>query len=317
MAEKSKAKASTKPETKSEAKVSSKPEEKAKTKVNEAAEVKPQQKSTTAAKAGKRSAKSLKEAEVKLKKAEAKTDEAPVVKKTVKPPRSRLERRSKNYQKAYSQLDNNKFYSVNDAVKAIKTSSKVKFDASVELHVNLSVDPKQADQNIRGNLVLPGGSGKKLTVAVYSDDPTTAKNAGADIFSTEEISSALDKGHINFDILIASPKQMPNLAKYARLLGPRGLMPNPKSGTVTKDIEKAVKEAKAGRVEYRVDSYGIVHLAIGKVSFDDKLVIENIEAVMSSIKQNKPQSVKGSYIKSMYLTSSMGPSVKVDLASVN
>ncbi len=269
------------------------------------------------AKAGKRSAKSIKEAEDKIQKEESKLTKAEAPKKIIKPTRSVLERRSKNYRNNYKKIDKSKTYSILEAIKTIKTTSSVKFDPAIELHVNLSVDPKLADQNIRGNLVLPGGSGKNLKVAVFSDDNEIAKKAGADIYNLEDIKNSLDKGQINFDILIASPKQMPTLAKYARLLGPRGLMPNPKSGTVTSDIEKAVKEAKGGRIEYRVDTYGIVHLSIGKLSFSEEKAFENIEAVISNIKQNKPQSIKGAYIKSMYISTTMGPSIKVDLASIS
>jgi large subunit ribosomal protein L1 len=199
-------------------------------------------------------------------------------------------------------------YGLAEALELATKTSSVKFDASVELHVNLGVDPRQADQNIRANLVLPQGTGKTVRVAVFSDD----KVDGADLAGLEEITKQLEKGEISFDTLISTPANMPKLGKYARLLGPRGLMPNPKSGTVTTDVNKAVAEAKAGRVEYRVDSTGIVHLAVGKVSFGGVKLLENATAVMASIKGAKPQSVKGNYIKAVHVTTTMGPSIPVN-----
>ena len=264
------------------------------------------------AKAGKRSAKAVKEAEDKAEKEERKahasessTEEMP--KKAVKPARSRIERRGKKFRDASKLIEAGKIYNLNDAVALAGKTSNVKFDATVELHVNLNVDPRQADQNIRDSIVLPSGTGKTVRIAVFADD--TIKEA--DISGVETITKALEKGEIAFDILISTPANMPKLGKYARTLGPRGLMPNPKSGTVTNDISKAVSEAKAGRVEYRVDSTGIVHLGIGKVSFTPKQLADNAQAVLTSIKSNKPASVKSNYIKATHLTTTMGPSIKV------
>ncbi len=271
------------------------------------------------AKAGKRSAKALKEAEEKEAKEERKAsnEEADQKPKVVIPPtRSRLERRAKGYRKSAEQLEVGKAYTLDEAVVLAQKTSSVKFDATVELHVNLGVDPRHADQNIRDNLVLPAGTGKKIRIAVFSDDAAAAKKAGADIAGIEDVTQQLEKGVIDFDVLIATPASMPKLGKYARTLGPRGLMPNPKSGTVTPDVDKAVAEAKAGRVEYRVDTNGIIHLGIGKVSFTSPQLTENVQAVIASVKANKPQSVKGNYIKSVYLTSSMGPSVAIDVANL-
>jgi len=189
-------------------------------------------------------------------------------------------------------------------------TSPVKFDATVELHVNLNVDPKVADQNVRDNLVLPAGTGRSVRIAVFADD--TVKDA--DVSGVNAIIAALEKGTIDFDILIATPANMPKLGKYARLLGPRGLMPNPKSGTVTTDLDKAVAEAKAGRVEYRVDSTGIVHLGIGKVSFGTDKLMQNFAAVAASIKSNKPASVKSGYVKAVHLSTTMGPSIALALS---
>lgn len=263
-------------------------------------------------KAGKRSAKALREAEELKAKEERKTqvseaDSETKPKKTAKPTRSRLERRGKKFRELAKKLEPGKQYTADEAVELATQTSPTKFDATVELHVNLNVDPKKADQNIRDNIVLPAGTGKTLRVAVFSDD----KVDGADISGTEAIIKALEKGTINFDVLIATPASMPKLGKYARLLGPRGLMPNPKSGTVTTDIVKAVGESKAGRIEYRVDSTGIIHLGIGKVSFGKDKLMENFQAVAASIKGNKPGSVKENYIKSVHITTSMGPSIAI------
>jgi large subunit ribosomal protein L1 len=271
------------------------------------------------AKAGKRSTKALREVAEKEAKEERKasgeTDDAKP-KQPVKPTRSRLERRGKHFRKSAEKIEAGKSYGLEEAVKLAQGSSHVKFDATVELHINLGVDPRHADQNIRDNLVLPAGTGKKVRVAVLTDDAAAATKAGADIAGVDELLAELEKGNMNFDILISTPQLMPRLGKHARALGPRGLMPNPKSGTVTTDINRAVSEAKAGRVEYRVDSTGIVHLGVGKVSFTAAQLLENVSAVLASIKSNKPQSVKGNYIKAFHLTTSMGPSVSVDIATL-
>jgi len=181
------------------------------------------------------------------------------------------------------------------------------------LHIRLGVDPKQADQNIRETIVLPAGTGKKIRVAVYgeADDVAVAKKAGADIAGTEEFLQQLDKGIIDFDVLVATPMVMAKLGKYARVLGPKGLMPNPKSGTVTKDVARAVAQAKAGKVEFRVDEAGIVHLGVGKVSFGADKLMQNVQSVFASLKGAKPSSIKGNYVLTMYFTTSMGPSIKV------
>jgi len=271
------------------------------------------------AKAGRRSAKGLAEAEEKQAKeerkahaAEVKAEDAEKPKQHSKPARTRLERQGKNFRKAAEQIEKGKAYSLTEAVELATKTSPVKFDASVELHINLNVDPRQADQNIRDNLVLPAGTGKTVKIAVFDD----AKVDGADISGIEAITKDLEKGTINFDVLIATPAQMPKLGKYARLLGPRGLMPNPKSGTVTTDVAKAVAEAKAGRVEYRVDSTGIVHVAFGKVSFGAKKLEENARAVLTSVKGNKPASVKSGYVKAIHMATTMGPSITVATSEV-
>lgn len=280
----------------------------------ESVEAEPAREASTA-KAGKRSVKGVAEAEAKAEKIEhqhhREEEQHEVQSKPsqeVKPTRTRLERRSKAYQKAAALVEKDKVYSLSDALELATKTSGVKFDASVELHVNLGVDPRQADQNIRTSLVLPQGTGKTVRVAVFADENAE----GADISGVEAITKELEKGTISFDVLIATPTNMAKLGKYARLLGPRGLMPNPKSGTVTTDVQKAVAEAKAGRVEYRVDSTGIVHIAVGKVSFGGTKLLENAAAVMASIKSVKPASLKGTYIKAVHVTTTMGPSITVN-----
>ena len=279
----------------------------------------------TTAKSGKRSAKGLEEAEAKAEKIEAQhhrteteAEAAEKPKQHANPTRSRLERQGKKFRKAAEAVDKDKTYTLKEAIDLAQKTSPVKFDATVEMHLRLGVDPRHADQNIRDNLVLPAGTGKTVRVAVFAeaDDAATAKKAGADLTDAEQLVKELEKGIMNFDTLIATPAQMPKLGKYARVLGPRGLMPNPKSGTVTTDVAKAVHDAKAGRVEYRVDSAGIVHLGFGKVSFTAKQLSENIDAVIASIKANKPNGLKGNYFKALHITTSMGPSVSVDVASL-
>lgn len=272
------------------------------------------------AKAGKRSAKALQEAEAKQAKEERKTDAEAAdakPKAPAKPARSRLERRGKHFRKRAELIEKNKSYGLQEAIDLAQKTSYVKFDATMEVHINLDVDPRQADQNVRDNLVLPAGTGKTVRIAVLTDDAETAKKAGAAVAGTDELLAQLDKGITNFDILITTPLLMPKLGKHARLLGPRGLMPNPKSGTVTTDIGRAIAEAKAGRVEYRVDTTGIIHLGVGKVSFTGAQLLENVQAVLTSVRANKPQSVKGNYLKSMHLTTTMGPSISIDIASTN
>jgi large subunit ribosomal protein L1 len=263
----------------------------------------------TVAKAGKRSAKAIAEAEEKVakeeRKANADNEEKP--KQAAKPARSRLERQGKKFREAAKLVEVEKVYTLDEALELALKTNPAKFDATVEVHVNLNVDPRHADQNIRDNLVLPAGTGKNVRVAVFADE----KVEGADISGVEELIKQLDKGQMNFDILVATPANMPKLGKYARALGPRGLMPNPKSGTVTTDLAKAVSEAKAGRVEYRVDSTGIVHIGFGKVSFGKAKLEENIRAIFASLKGNKPASVKGTYVKAIHLTTTMGPSITV------
>ena len=271
------------------------------------------------AKSGKKSKKHIEEVkaeeERQARKAERKAEEAIVKPKGATPiTRSRLERRGKKYQEMAKLVEKGKVYNLKDAIDLAIKSNPAKFDASVEIHARLGVDPRQADQNIRTTIVLPNGNGKEVRVAVFAplDVCKAAKAAGADIAEDEEFLKQLDKGTINFDVLISTPQYMPKLGKYARLLGPKGLMPNPKAGTVTMDVEKAVKESKAGKVEYRVDKQSIVHIGVGKVSFGADKLIENANTFFDSLKAQKPASLKGTYVKSVFVTTTMGPSIAVE-----
>lgn len=271
------------------------------------------------AKAGRRSEKALKEVEEKEAKEERKAAKKEVEAeekakpKQVQNVRTTLERRAKGYRKSAEQIEKGKVYNLKEAVELATKTSHVKFDATVELHIRLGLDPRQADQNLRDTVLLPAGTGKSVRVAVFADPDgvATAKKAGADLAGSEEFLQQLDKGTIDFDVLIATPLMMAKLGKYARVLGPKGLMPNPKSGTVTTDIAKAVTEAKAGRVEYRIDSTGIVHVGVGKVSFGSEKLLQNAHAIVNSIKTNKPTGLKNNYVRSIYVTTSMGPSISV------
>ncbi|MBR1939578.1 50S ribosomal protein L1 [Candidatus Saccharibacteria bacterium] len=269
------------------------------------------------AKAGKKSKKHIEEvkAEEERQARKAEAAAAPEVKAGPKPvTRSRLERRGKNYRKANEKIEKGKIYSLEDAVKLAIETSPVKFDATLEMHFRLGVDPRQADQNIRATVTLPAGTGKDVRVAVFAplDAAKAAKAAGADIAEDEEFTKRLDKEELDFDVLISTPQYMPKLGKYARLLGPKGLMPNPKAGTVTTDIEKAVKEAKAGKIEYRVDKQAIVHVGLGKLSFGADKLMENINAFVDSLKSQKPASIKGQYVKSVFISTTMGPSIQIE-----
>ncbi len=276
------------------------------------------------AKAGKRSAKAIAEVEAKeakeerkaaSKQAEGDKAEQP---KPVQKSRTVLERKGKKFRKVAELIEKDKQYNLKDALDLATKTNPAKFDAAVELHIRLGVDPRQADQNLRDIVLLPAGTGKTVRVAVFADPEgaAVAKKAGADIAAADEFLQQLDKGVIDFDTLISTPQNMAKLGKYARVLGPKGLMPNPKSGTVTTDIAKAVADAKAGRVEYRVDSTGIIHVAVGKVSFGADKLQQNARAVLDSVKSNKPSSLKSTYVKSVFVTTSMGPSIAIVTSEV-
>lgn len=276
------------------------------------------------AKAGKRSEKALKEAEEKAEKEARKAsgdttpqsdEDVATLKKGPRPvTRPKLERRAKSYRRVAEQLEKGKTYSLADALDLAVKTNPATFDASVEVHVRLGVDPRQADQNIRATVSLPNGSGKTVRVAVFAPeaDHAVAKKAGADVVGDEDLLKLLDKEQLDFDTLIATPQYMPKLGKYARLLGPRGLMPNPKSGTVATDVATAVTEAKAGKVEYRVDKQAVVHLSIGKVSFGAAKLEQNARAFFDSLQSQKPSTLKNAYVKTTSLSTTMGPGIKTE-----
>ncbi|MBR2658542.1 50S ribosomal protein L1 [Candidatus Saccharibacteria bacterium] len=273
------------------------------------------------AKSGKKSKKHIEEVKAEEARQERKAEKAAADAEAASKPKGEspkvrplLERRGKKYQEAHKLVDKSKVYTLKDAIELAAKTSPVKFDASLEAHVRLGVDPRQADQNIRTTIVLPNGNGKTVRVAVFAplDEVKKAKAAGADIAEDEEFLKRLEKGEIAFDVLISTPKYMPKLGKYARTLGPKGLMPNPKAGTVTTDVEKAVKEAKAGKVEYRVDKQSIVHIGLGKLSFGSDKLLQNANAFFDSLKSQKPASLKGQYVKSVFITTTMGPSIAVE-----
>jgi len=211
-------------------------------------------------------------------------------------------------------IEQGKLYSLDEAAGLVKKCATAKFDETVELHVRLGVDPKQADQQVRGTVGLPHGLGKSKKVAVVTrgDKQKDAQNAGADIVGGDDLVEQISKGMLDFDILVATPDLMKDLSKLGKVLGPKGLMPNPKSGTVTMDVAKTVRELKAGRVEYKVDDYGIIHVPIGKASFDVAKIIGNAKTVLEAILKAKPAASKGIYMMSVSMSSSMGPGVTLD-----
>lgn len=264
--------------------------------------------------------KSKKDAKSKAQPGEAEEkpeEKAKTPKQKPNPPRPRIERRSKRYKKVHELIDRGKVYPLDEATELLPKTSTVKFDAAVELHLNLGVDPKQADQLVRGTVSLPHGSGKTQRVAaiVPEGNKAAVKKAGADA-AGQEVIDMIEKGDLAFDVLVAHPDSMKDLSKHAKTLGPQGLMPSPKAGTVTSDVADTVKELKAGLVEFRVDRYGIVHQMIGRVSFGPKQLAENARELMSSILQQKPNTLKGSYLKKATLTTTMGPSIKLDISTL-
>ena len=223
--------------------------------------------------------------------------------------------RGKKYNNNLSKFDLSKEYHLDEAVEILQSFDKPSFDESVDISVNLGVDPKHADQLVRGTVSLPNGTGKKVKVVVVTKDDSKAKSAkdlGAVESGSDDVIAKINKGWVDFDVMIASPDMMAEVGKLGRVLGPRGLMPNPKVGTVTPDIEKAVEEVIAGKVEYRVDKAGIIAVGVGKISFEKKKIIENIKSCMGAILKAKPASVKGTYFKKFTLSSSMSPGLKID-----
>lgn len=226
----------------------------------------------------------------------------------------KLSRRNKeNIEKTKDQIYSN----LDEAIKVLKDTATAKFVESVEFHANLNIDPKYADQQLRTTVTLPHGIGKQLKIAVLTDDEKfdEAKNAGADIIGNNELIENITKGIIDFDLLIATPNMMPKLAKLGRVLGPKGLMPSPKSGTVSSNLEQTITEFKKGKFEYKADKTGIVHVSFGKSNFSDSQLINNLQVLYNSIEKNRPSGVKGKYFKSLFICTSMGPSIKLDLTA--
>jgi large subunit ribosomal protein L1 len=224
----------------------------------------------------------------------------------------------KRMRKAYEGLNQLKSVTIEEAVKIVKERATAKFDETIDIAMVLNVDTRKSDQNIRGMITLPNGTGKSVRVAVFAKDAKAeeAKKAGADIVGAEDLVEKILKGEINFDRCIATPEMMGVVGKVAKVLGPKGLMPNPKLGTVTPNVAKAVEEAKAGQLEYRSEKNGIIHAGIGKASFDAKKLAENVSVFISTLTKSKPGTVKGSYVKKIALSSTMGPSVIIDVASL-
>ncbi|MBM6952998.1 50S ribosomal protein L1 [Enorma phocaeensis] len=227
-----------------------------------------------------------------------------------------MPKHGKNYRAAAEKVDSQKLYTPLEAVKLVKEVAPAKFDETVEAHFRLGIDTRKADQNVRGSISLPHGTGKTVRVAVFAEGEKAreAEAAGADVIGSDDLVAQIQAGEINFDAAIATPNMMAKVGRIGKILGPRGLMPNPKLGTVTMDVAKMVAELKAGRVEYRADRYGICHVPVGRISFDDQKIVENYAALYTEILRVKPSSAKGRYVKSIALTSTMGPGVKVDPA---
>lgn len=226
-----------------------------------------------------------------------------------------MPKRGKKYQEAIKLIDRTKLYDLKEAVELVKKTSIAKFDETVELHVKLGVDSRHADQQVRGAVVLPHGTGKDVKVLVFAkgEKAAEAEKAGADYVGAEDLVAKIQgENWFDFDVVVATPDMMGVVGRLGRVLGPKGLMPNPKSGTVTFELEKAVKEIKAGKVEYRLDKTNIIHVPVGKVSFEEEKLVENLKTIMGAIIKAKPAAAKGQYLKSIVLTSTMGPSIKVN-----
>jgi len=224
----------------------------------------------------------------------------------------------KSYRDALAKVDRNQRYLLEDSLRIAKETARAKFDETVELAIRLGVDPRQADQNIRGTVTLPHGMGKAVRVLAFAkgDKEKEAQDAGADFVGSDELIKKISDGWLDFDKAVATPDMMAAVGRIGKVLGPRGLMPNPKTGTVSMDIGKAVKEIKAGKLEYRVDKAGIVHVPVGKASFGPDQLIENARAVLMSVLRAKPASAKGNYVKGVTVTTTMGPGIKIDLAQI-
>ena len=225
-----------------------------------------------------------------------------------------MAKHGKRYLEAAKKVDSTKFYSVDEAMKLAKETSYANFDATIEVAYNLNVDPKQADQQIRGALVLPNDTGKSKKVVVFAEGPQAdqAKEAGADEVGSDDLVEKVQNGYLDFDVVIATPMMMAKVGRLGRILGPKGLMPNPKTGTVTMDVAKAVENQKAGQVEYRVDKQGLIHAPIGKASFDAEKLAQNFDALRDVILRARPASAKGQYVKSVAVSATFGPGIHLD-----
>jgi large subunit ribosomal protein L1 len=229
-----------------------------------------------------------------------------------------MARKGKRLKKAAEGIDRNAYYPLAEAVKMVKGRAAAKFDETIEIALNLSIDPRKAEQNLRGTVMLPNGSGKALRVAVFAkgERAQEAKAAGADIVGAEDLAQKVQAGEINFDRAIATPDMMALVGRLGKVLGPRGLMPNPKLGTVTANVAEAVKAAKGGQVEYRTEKAGIIQAGVGKASFSEQALLDNINAFVGAISRAKPSGVKGAFIKKVSLSSTMGPGLKLELSSL-
>ena len=227
-------------------------------------------------------------------------------------------KKTKNNKKLVEAIDLSKIYEPLDAIKLLKENSYTKFDETLEIAINLGIDPNKTEQNVRGMISLPKGTGKKIKVAVMAkgDKLNEAKDAGADIVGETDLADTISSGKIEFDLLIATPDMMPSIGKVAKILGPKGLMPNPKLGTVTSDIKTAVENAKAGQVQYKNDKGGIIHAGIGKMNFSENDLVENLKAFFSTVSKSKPDTVKGSFIKKITIASTMGVGLQINATSL-
>ena len=225
-----------------------------------------------------------------------------------------MKKDKKRVQEFKKLFDKDKEYTLEEIVFVLKKAHKVKFDEAVDLAVHLGVDPKQSDQMVRGSVILPHGLGKKVRVAVFckGEESTAAKEAQAEYVGDQDLIDKIKAGWLEFDVAISTPDMMRDVAKLGKVLGPRGLMPSPRAGTVTQDVGRAVKEAKAGKVEFKMNKLGGIHVSIGKLSFEEKSLVENAKTVIESINRARPQAVKGQYLKSVYVSSTMGPGLKLD-----
>ena len=226
-----------------------------------------------------------------------------------------MSKKGKKYVEAAKQIEAGKLYSIEEAIELVKKTTTAKFDASVDVVFKLNLDTRHADQQLRGAIVLPNGTGKTKRVCVIAEGPKAeeARNAGADVVGGQEILDEIAKGWLEFDVMIATPDQMPKLGKLGRVLGPKGLMPNPKTGTVTMDVAKAIDEIKKGKVTYRVDKEGNINLAIGKTSFTEEALVENFNAIFNTIAKARPTTVKGAYMKNLVVSTTMGPGIHVEI----